>query len=524
MESELKQVLREKLQQVHTQLQKDSFYKKCVTKYVDTMLLAIREAITANFDKSQMREDEFAFPKHRVSLKVGRYGNPQHYIYTLMQQHEETSLLLEVRNGFSYANNSQLTVMRLNPIYKDLIVEELLNLKMEKNQRLLDDIDQNYTHVIDVDVNSMRGFVNQCKEAIRTANKGEAHKNKVLKNMAAVQQLMTMVHEADASHPHSAYLRERYKTDDCGRIYGQGYSLQRMTAEVRNAALGVCHKYDFKACAFAVMASLAHVIDPTLKIGAVLDYIKNRAKIRKRIAVQTGTDEKLVKSIFSAVGFGAKLRNTHFSAIRRELGKYAGMRHDKNVWLEKDAWNNLGNEEYERLIANKEFTEIYEDLQQINATIIKHYSDKDLVINEFVYSNLDPNAHKVDRNGKRKKKSDYRTKEQKLAWIYQAWETYAREQFELLSGDKTLLTTHDCIYFKKKLSTEQVKNITIELQETFIHLRFEHEKIWPVTSSAEFENRFTDEIENEKRHKALIAQQEIVAKTKCQQGIGCRKQ
>jgi len=509
MESELKQALIEKLQQLQPHLKNKGTYEKCVNKYVDTMLIAIKQAVTAKMDKSHLKAKEFSFPKHKVSLAVGRYGSPQHYIYPLMQQHEATSLLLEVRGGFSYPNNSQLTVMRFNPIYEELLMEELLNLRLEKNQQLMDEIEQNYTHIINVDIASLHGYINKTKQDIAECRKGQQYSEALLRNLSAAQQLLTMAHEADARNPHSAYLLERYKTDDCGRIYGEGYSLQRMRKEVRDAALGVCHKYDFKACAFAVMASLALTINPTLKIGAVLDYIKNRAKIRLRIAAETGIDEKLIKSIFSAVGFGAKLRNTHFSAIRRELAKHARQQHDSSVWLEKDAWNHLGNDEYERLVANQAFTYIYEDFQQINATILQHYSDKELVINGFVYSNIDHNAHKLDKNGKRKKKSDYRTNEQKLAWIYQACETLAREQFEQLSGQKALLTTHDCIYFKQKLPASAILNITDELQQTFPYLRFEYEPIYPITDKQTYDSRFSEADEYERQHKALIAAKSI---------------
>jgi hypothetical protein len=509
MEREIIKLLVQKLQQLQPQLGTTKQYTKWVNKYVDTMLIAIKQAITAKVDKSQLKENEFSFPKHKVSLAMGRYGNPQNYIYPLMQQHNETSLLLEVRDGFSYPNNSQLTVMRFNPIYEDLLMEELLNLKLEKNQQLMDDIELNYTHIINVDIASLRGYINKTKQDIAERKNGQRYNEVLLRNLSAAQQLMTMTHEADDRNPHSAYLLERYKTDDCGRIYGEGCSLQRMRKEVRDAALGVCHKYDFKACAFAVMASLAHTINPNLKIGAVLDYIKNRAKIRVRIAADTGIDEKLIKSIFSAVGFGAKLRNTHFSAIRRELAKHARQQHDSSVWLEKNAWNHLGNDEYERLVANQTFTYIYEDFQQINATILQHYGDKELVINGFVYSNIDPNAQKLDKNGKRKKKSDYRTNEQKLAWIYQACETLAREQFEQLSGQKALLTTHDCIYFKQKLPASAILNITDELQQTFPYLRFEYEPIYPITDKQTYDSRFAEADEYERQHKALIAAKSI---------------
>lgn len=476
------------------------------------MLIAIRDAIATKMSKQQLSANQFSFPKHKVSLAMGRYGDPQKYIYSLMQQHDETSLLLEVSNGFSYPNNSQLAVMQLNPIYEDLIVEELLNLKMEKNQQLLDDIERNYTHIIDVDAASLQGYINKTKQSIAESKKGARYNDALLRNLVAAQQLMTMVHEADERNPRSAYLLERYKTDDCGRIYGEGYSLQRMTKEVRYAALGVCHQYDFKACAFAVMAGLAHTIDDSLKIGDVLDYVRLRAQIRERIAKEVNISSDVVKTIFNAIGFGAKLRNTQFSAIRKELMLQAQYAHDKSIWLEKDVWNNLGNDEYQRLLANLTFRGIYDEFQQINATIINYFSDKECVIGGFVYNNIDPNAHKLDKYGKRKKKSDYRTTAQKLAWIYQALETLAREEFERLSGYKALLTTHDCIYFKQKLPLSLRHEILYELQQIFPYLTFEHKPIYPIADQQTYDSRFAEQADYESKHKEWKKEQEAKAR------------
>jgi len=358
-----------------------------------------------------------------------------------------------------------------------------------------------------VDIASLRGFITKCKQTIAANSKGRWYADAELRNLSAAQQLMAIVHEADASNPSSPYLRERYDTGDTGRTYGQGYSLQRMPKEVRHAALGVCHKYDFKACAFAVMASLAHAINPTLKISAVLDYIKKRAVIRKRIAAQTGIDEKLVKEIFTAMGFGAELKKNSHNAIWRALGKAARKKQDKSVWLEKEVYNKLGEGAYEILISNQTFMFIYEDLQQINKTILQKYNHNDIVIGNAVYSDIDPNWEK------KKKKTNKRTKLQKLAWIYQAFETLAREQFEELAQQKALLTTHDCLYFKRKLSSEQIKTITYDLQKTYRYLQFEHEPIKPITTQEIIDERLANQVADEEAHKALIARQELAVKT-----------
>jgi hypothetical protein len=224
-------------------------------------------------------------------------------------------------------------------------------------------------------------------------------------------------------------------------------------------------------------------------------------------------DIKLVKSVITAIGFGAKLRNTQFGAIRRELMLYAQNAHDRNIWLEKADWNKLGEDEYKRLLANQTFIGIYNEFQLINETIINYFDDDGFEINSFVYSKIDPHAKRLDKFGKRKKASDFRTKAQQLAWIYQALETQAREHFEKLSGQKALLTTHDCIYFKQKLPVSLKHDILDKLQQTFPYLAFEHTPIYPIADKQTFDGRFAEQIEFEREHKERMKEQEVKSRS-----------
>ncbi len=85
-------------------------------------------------------------------------------------------------------------------------------------------------------------------------------------------------------------------------------------------------------------------------------------------------------------------------------------------------------------------------------------------------------------------------------------------EFAELAQQEPLLTTHDCIYFKRNLNAEQVKDITWQLQQTFAYLRFEHEKIFPITTQEHFDGRFAQQAAFEKEHAARIADDEELAK------------
>lgn len=498
--NELKTKLRNALVAAQPALDKDYLYDRCVNRYVDGVLLAIRDAWATNTDTKCTVKGAFALSQRKLADEIRKVfvQDKQRSIYYMMQEHESTSLLTEIHKGFSFGNNSMLSVVKLNDLYKELILTELLNLKVEANIDALEDIERNANYTVNVDTASLRSYIAKTQQTIAETDKGKHYSDKLRKNLAAAQRLLMMVHEADDSNA-TDYLRERWEQADTGRLYGQGYSLQCMTQEVRHAALGVCHKYDFKACAFALMAGLAHSINPTLQLGATLDYITNRAKIRERIAKQTGISVALVKEIFTALGFGAELKNNTHNAIRGALAKAARMQHDSEERLDRDVYNNLGAVEFARLVGNETFGFIYGELQQINATILQHFDGDDFEISGNAYNATHP------KTGKK------RNSRQKLAFVYQAMESSAMLRFAELAEQEPLLTTHDCIYFKQKLSSEQVKDITLALQETFIYLRFEHEKTKIIVTQAYFDSRFADEIEAERKHKELIAQQEQIS-------------
>lgn len=501
MTTKLKTKLRDALMLTSPNIGKGYLYDRCVTKYIDAMLPAIGKAISLNY-KNKLMLDEFSFAQSQIREEIGTIGKRQQYIYELMKSSSTTSLLLVVKKGFSKNGVSKLSTVRFNPIYKELVMEELLNLRVEANQKLLDEIEANANYTVSVDTASLASFISKTAETIKTTKNGEAYKEKLLRNLTAARQLQTMVHDADAANA-TPYIKERWKMTDCGRIYGQGYSLQRMPKEVRHAALGVCHKYDFKASAFAIMAGLAHEIKPSLKLGAVLDYVKERKAIRKRIAEQLNIEEELVKTIFTALGFGAELKNNQHNAIRGALAKAARMQHGTAERLERNIYNNLGADEFRRLVENKTFCYIYEELELINSTIIDYFKTNELVINNNTYSTI---------NFKTGKK---RTEKQKLAWIYQALEAKAMQQFEELAKQESLLTTHDCIYFKQKLNASTIVDVTYQLQQTFPYLRFEYEAIYPISEDSYFEARFSEAESFELENRRLIAEQEAAAQIYC---------
>jgi hypothetical protein len=488
--SPLKSQLLAALKLAKPEIGKEYLYLRCVHKYVDAMIPAISAAIA-----NSQHVAEFAFRQSDMREAIGTIGKRQQYIYQLMKSDSRTSLLVVIRKGFRKEGLSALSTVALNPIYKELVMEELLNLRIESNQALLADIERSANYAVSVDPASLASYIRKTAETLGTTAKGDAYRDKLHRYLAAARQLHSMIQPADAANA-TPYIRERWELADSGRIYGQGYSLQRMPKEVRHAALGVCHKYDFKASAFALMAGLAHAIDPTLRVSAILEYVKDRQIIRQRIARELGIGEDLVKTIFTALGFGAELKNNPYNAIRGALARAARMRHDPTERLPRHIYNNLGAEEFQRLAENQTFAYIYEELQEVNHAILAYFEVNPLVIGENTYSDRDPKTGK-QRNDR-----------QKLAWIYQALESQAMLEFVDLVDQEPLLTTHDCLYFKTKLPASTVADAAYLLQQRFPYLRFEHEAIYPIVDDVQFAARSAEKERFEIQHRQCIAEEE----------------
>jgi hypothetical protein len=189
-----------------------------------------------------------------------------------------------------------------------------------------------------------------------------------------------------------------------------------------------------------------------------------------------------MKQIFTSLVFGATLKNNTFNSIRKMLGK----------------------EKYALLIANEEFMHIKQALDVVRDTVLKFdtFKGDTFIIGDYTYAALDTKTQKK------------RSKNQKLAWIYQACERMALDIVigKMPNGYLMLLPVHDCIYIKQELPAQVVLDLKYEIRYLFPLLDFEQELIIPIHSAADH-NKFSDAIAEElAQHKSRIAQEEISAR------------
>jgi hypothetical protein len=416
-----------------------------VTKYIAAVMpeIALRYMLMTT---DSITDGEMNFAADGVRQACGRYkmDGCTGYISNLMHMHPSTSLIITVYRG----NNIKHRVSRVifNPQYKKEIMEELKSLTIELRPEHLRELQAKANASIDIDPESLASYILQTRIALQ-ANNGDAYNEKLTRNLHIANQLLALAKEDNGN----VYLDEYWEEIDSGRIHGHGLSLQRIPKEVRHAALGKCYRYDFKAASYALMTSLALQIDPTLKTAALQEYVRYRGDIRKRIAKQIGVSEEWMKQIFTAMGFGAALKDNPFNSIRAKLGQ----------------------EKYHMLLCNTEFMLIKQQLDQITAVILKTLGTGDFELLGRTYTEIDP------------KHGTKRTKSQKLAWVYQCMESDALNTFVTLlpSSHPAKLLVHDCVYLDKRLPLHIQADIKLALQQRYALLNFEGEAIVPIHAS-----------------------------------------
>ena len=448
-----------------------------VNRYVDSVMreIAFRFATITSED---IEAAEFSFAVDRVNIEIGQASldGKRLRVWKLMNLHTETSLVLVTYEGNSLTN--RVSKVTLNPRYKKEILTELFTNNFTLTTANLKSTKEAPNFSIPIDMDALDSYIKNTEQILTTSKNGN-YKEKLIRNLLAARRIKL---EAELQIDGTYLVHEYWTQIDSGRIHGHGISLQLVSKEVRHAALGRCSKIDFKASSYAILTSIALVINPQLKVEALKSYIKYRAPIRTRIAKKVGVSEEWIKTVFTSLGFGAEVKDNPFNTIRKKLGQ----------------------EKFNILVANQEFASIKHELDVVRSTILKsdQFSGDEFSIGDYIYKHIDA------------KSGLKRTKNQKMAWIFQAVERMALEIVinKMPKNFTMLLAVHDCLYIKQSLPSHVVLDLKDEIRQLVPLLDFEQELIIPIHAT-EDHDKFNLEIEaEESAHKKRIYQEEIKAR------------
>lgn len=453
--------------------------EKAVNSYVDVMLFEIAESIR----KFGITDDQISLGLTDLRNKIGRIdvNGKSQWAMPLLNASPLTSLVLIDFKG----QVGKYSRVSLNPRYEAEISDALMDLELDVSSLRKPQEWNIFTPIV---LSGLDSFIKKTRTAyvqtradleqgkVKDTKQHKAYINALQRNSRDAKLIRKLAFEENGQHLLGQYWEEA----ESGRYYGHGVNLQRVSKEVRHAALGRCHMYDIKAASYALMTGIAQMIDPTLDTMALIDYVKNRSRIRKTIAEAIGISEEKMKIVFTSLGFGARTANNPYASIRGKLGGKA----------------------YNALMANQQFIAVRDGMDRVRKTIADHFPEKFDFVRGSHYSPVCP------RTGK-KRKAD-----QKLAWIYQAMEADVIARFAAAvqeAGYDPILFVHDCLYFKHRLPEHILCKIIGELKADYPLLEFDHEAIHPIHADDYVDPVHSAAQQDEAEHLKLIMIEEANA-------------
>lgn len=417
--------------------------------------------------KEQLNQGVISFSESKFTQQAGviTINGKKEHMSLIMRKHPDTQIYRTtyVGNGLS----KKVSEIQLFPKYKGTIMTEM-------KQQILSELNswvlQRTSHPIQVDLTppdeytdytpinwqSLVDFITNCCVEWDKTNKGQAYRDRLIRNATQALKILENSHLTNQGY----YFYEQRETKNTGRVYGKGLSLISVPREVRHAALGICYKYDLRAASMCILRKMALDIKPDLLTGAITDYIKQRSEFRQYLAASMMITEEQAKEIITSLGFGAEVKDSPFTEIRRILSM------DENFQYHDD----LGRIRIEQLKTNQPFMMLYNKIREISDIVYDGWKKRTLEIGSRSCSQLDPLTNRRSMS-----------KNQVLAWLYQATESAIMElTMQAIDSDNLLLRVHDCIYVKNPLPKDTIVTINHNLNEVYPGLIFECKRIQPV--------------------------------------------
>jgi len=487
-----------------------------ITKLVDTYLEVLADQLLKNIQYSQLNyqgQMEYQISLEAINEACGQIGRRRASTYF------KNIHVINIKYKGNIGKQSRVTI---DTEYHDLVRDEMHQAQyrtsnqtaIKKMQEQEDQEDQDAFQVIDtfevsvpMNIWSMVDYLED--NEIRQQNPyNDEYLNKLQSNYRVVKTYLENTKDSDGLYPETAQLSETWRQIDSGRTYATGSNNLQSSREIRHAILGPCVKYDFCAASYAILHDLARLLAQekgiTWPSAWVQQYIVDRSAIRQQIAHQMGMSTDLIKQVFAAIGFGARYTSTPRTAIGRLLGS------------RKDDFLSINTP----LINVREFLEEVELIRDIILDDCDFGSDYFEVSSPWADSDSRVFVFKSQLPPTNPREQIYpisRKPSQRLAWIYQAFESHALDQLRSLVtrrfGQEVLYTAHDCVYVRGQLTGDQLFDLNYYLKQNpiFRNLRVDCEKIRGFNTTNRVEQEDQQAALELRAHRQRIAQEERAA-------------
>jgi len=323
---------------------------------------------------------------------------------------------------------------------------------------------------VPIAMNNLKAYISKTEHIIK-----QSPNNKLELNLREAKRIYVIAHCCNGE------LIQIKNESDFGRLYYKGPNLQSCSKEVRHAALGPCYEYDIENSVYAwrynEVTRILNEFNMDIKFTYTLDYIDRKEYWRKELAryvfKNTKLSEdykiKLIKQVFTAIGFGAK---------GSKAAIFWGQGNNKQTLAINSIIKNK--EDRERLLSHEFIIGFINEQNDITNIIFEYYKSK---------INID-----CIKQGGRIAKSKL------ISYLYQKQE---RVLLEVASEcfDNVLLKVHDAFYTKTK-NIDALANAIYKLKQYNSELTLNRTDIKPWTT-------FDKAVEY---HKQFIINEEIKVK------------
>jgi len=228
-----------------------------------------------------------------------------------------------------------------------------------------------------------------------------------------------------------------YDIKPAGRLYNQYSHLKK---EIRNNLLHGYIEYDISTASYQFLYDFAAQIKKDLEAPLIQEYLSNKKAIRYKLAKELDTSYEVIKEILTAMGFGAKDKESYFEyyddeileVIKEPLNAIEKILYENNIPQEK--WNNS--------------IEIQKFISEIK--ILKNLVAK--YIKENYYN---PKTKTLNINNKKKVFEKQFRSSQALSFLYQHYESNFLlsmvKTYKKYTKNKDYFMLHDALIVKKDI-------------------------------------------------------------------------
>lgn len=484
-----------------------------IAKYKDVLERKLEHSLL-NMNTNMFKHyKHFLVSTHALSLEVGQFtiDGKKQYLHSWLE-FNKLELVRTVQKGLKGSDPSTIALTSLVTMTDAMDIKILRKKTINEFDALLEDkslSDEDFFYRVFPDFETMTTAQLKARYHFCPINTKSLHQyivwlthkankfNQIEKQMwiRIARVIMRIAHAGNNELP------MLINPSTFGRTYYRGINVQSVHKTLRNAMLGNCYEYDIRLSVVSWKMGYARLCYKQMKaprsfeaeFETSLAYLEDKSAFRKLLMIKTfGNDSHIaddvqldiVKQALTALSFGARMY--------------------KHGWI--DISGVPFNPALVSIIKNPDARNRF-----IDCDVMREFVGEQNKLDKFIYD------YHCDKNSTLRSDPELQTasgrmsKSKVMSYLYQHAETQAmdvvRDELKRLKRE-VLASVHDAIFIRHKLTAYDKENIEVKMQyKTGI-------STWKldVDELKAFTGISAEVLEDERKHKLFIAEQELLAK------------